>query len=567
MWLDIPDWVTDYDADGWTRTFGPTPFLIPPADGLWYPILGFGVPISYRDISFMDKTRGRNLVYKPVLHGEFQGVASPKLSLRDVSVVDGFWSVLDKGDFSPRDRRYAVVDGQSVFPYGSVDSIWSEPVFHQSDTRLVDLDQPLTDWEEDPWWRADSGAPTFVEATTSTNEVLAYNTLRKVTVHEWHRIRHWNGSPNEQEPWLLPLPHFMQGYRHSTKVTITEIMCDQGGVKIRAHVKSSSWFRSIGPWWDTNETRPYEDDVEWALHSARTDWPGVPPEPRAKAACRVLCSRLESNDALEPFRVERRTRALMEIEDLGTNNLENISGLAEAGSIIKVLLEGYKAIKSGNPILAIKALASAYLAYKFSVESTFKDAISIKKLGPKRLAKIKEKRPITRRKSLGPATVEDPCFAVSSVRLCAEFVLLRNTDPESVIFDALDSLGLLTSPANLWDLVPLSFVLDWFVGVGDALDALLRIEGPLSEGDARHYTLEKRIESSKFLFVCSTKFVEQVFGKGWFTPVPISGKLYRRSLYDDWGYMTPLSVIGGSGFGFQQRIYAGALITNFLKTK
>jgi hypothetical protein len=252
---------------------------------------------------------------------------------------------------------------------------------------------------------------------------------------------------------------------------------------------------------------------------------------------------------------QRRTYSLINIEDVGTNNIENIMGLKDVGSMVEFVFEGYKAFKEKNLRLAVKFLNDAYLIYKFAVQNTVRDVGSIKKLGPGALRRLYNvKHSISVRRTQGDVDISSPFFDLIRTTLAAEFILQRKTDLESIIVDSLDSLGLLPSPGNLWDLVPLSFVVDWFWNAGNAMKALRY------ERDEWHYTIQHRIESQKYRFRCRHAYVDTVFGSGWFDFDRIHGKLYRRSLYKTWGSFDPLSVSGGSGLGFTQKLEGASLI-------
>lgn len=72
---------------------------------------------------------------------------------------------------------------------------------------------------------------------------------------------------------------------------------------------------------------------------------------------------------------------------------------------------------------------------------------------------------------------------VSSLEVRTKVVARRDYDSVLSKVLGVDALGLLPTASNAWDLIPLSFVLDWFVGLGDRLkdierNALLVALGP-----------------------------------------------------------------------------------------
>jgi hypothetical protein len=138
------------------------------------------------------------------------------------------------------------------------------------------------------------------------------------------------------------------------------------------------------------------------------------------------------------------------------------------------------------------------------------------------------------------------------IQFAALYYLERNVDAESTIVDSLEQLGLFPSPGALWDLVPLSFVVDWFLNIGEVLHALRY------ERDTWHYTLLSRIESQKFRFTWSQEFIDQVFGPGFTPESSVDGTLYRRSVAFSWGSTDPMLLYGGSGITENSQWFAAA---------
>lgn len=80
-------------------------------------------------------------------------------------------------------------------------------------------------------------------------------------------------------------------------------------------------------------------------------------------------------------------------------------------------------------------------------------------------------------------------FGRPSSHLTTRTRVIANLDPQSVLARVLGvrAASLLPSPSSLWDLVPFSFVVDWFIGVGDRLHQLESI-GFLQIMNVRCYT-------------------------------------------------------------------------------
>lgn len=80
-------------------------------------------------------------------------------------------------------------------------------------------------------------------------------------------------------------------------------------------------------------------------------------------------------------------------------------------------------------------------------------------------------------------------FGRETSHLVARSMVIVRSDPQSTVQDLLGirKYGLLPSPSSLWDLVPLSFVVDWFTGVGSRIRTLESIS-LLAMMDVQSYT-------------------------------------------------------------------------------
>jgi hypothetical protein len=292
------------------------------------------------------------------------------------------------------------------------------------------------------------------------------------------------------------------------------------------------------------------------VYSQANDYPANVDFSGSQFAFRRRLYDLEHAPSQVPVKKRIRTEALIDVQGLDVNNLENISGLQGIGGIIRTLRDGYVAFKNLNPAAAMRALSSAYLAYKFAILATGRDVSTMRKAGPATLRRIRnpEYAKHIRRATDSVDGPAQPFFWFDNVRYSAEYVLKRNDDLESIIIDALDQIGLLYSPSNLWALLPFSFAIDWFYNLTNVFEALRY------ERDTQHYTLIKRIESQKYTFAGTSVLIDDVFGHGWCSPDLLRGKYYVRTIRDNWGVVDPLLVSGGSGFGWSQQLSGIALI-------
>lgn len=104
---------------------------------------------------------------------------------------------------------------------------------------------------------------------------------------------------------------------------------------------------------------------------------------------------------------------------------------------------------------------------------------------------------------------------------------IKDTDSELInLMNKIESIGFLPTAQNLWDLVPYSFVVDWFLGVGDYLESIdtsLR----LMRFDIRYVTMSRKL-TAKLTLQPNISFpysgsVEKVHYQRWVSdqcPVP-----------------------------------------------
>lgn len=133
------------------------------------------------------------------------------------------------------------------------------------------------------------------------------------------------------------------------------------------------------------------------------------------------------------------------------------------------------------------ALSGQWMEYRYGIVPLFKDIESILKLVDDRIADFHEQMMRKVRKEVGPRTQtykqktfetlpnQMTCFAFEETRF-TEYklyskVFYRRTNS---VWHQLNALGLNPASAGslMWELVPLSFVVDWFVNVGDWLKAI-----------------------------------------------------------------------------------------------
>jgi len=124
----------------------------------------------------------------------------------------------------------------------------------------------------------------------------------------------------------------------------------------------------------------------------------------------------------------------------------------------------------------LRTTAGNYLSYKYGILPTIDDLKSI-------VAAVLKLKPYLDKngfKTYGAGFTDS--YTSSSITTKLEQHIKIAISDEDSAFDAiaskLDSMGFLPTLENVWDLIPYSFVLDWFVDVGDFLhrvDSRLRL--------------------------------------------------------------------------------------------
>lgn len=169
-------------------------------------------------------------------------------------------------------------------------------------------------------------------------------------------------------------------------------------------------------------------------------------------------------------------------QSLDTNMIET---LAEIGDIVEMLPDLSSAITAvrkfkrgdfiGSLLELIDVLASLKLQASFSWEPSYDVVVNTLPTMIKVVNSISSMSQTTQ-KAYGAFTYDFPSgeFGRESSHLVTRTLITVDVDPASTIFQVLGlkKLGLLPDPSSLWDLVPLSFVADWFFQIGARLESV-----------------------------------------------------------------------------------------------
>lgn len=150
----------------------------------------------------------------------------------------------------------------------------------------------------------------------------------------------------------------------------------------------------------------------------------------------------------------------------------NVLAFARDLRNIRELVEN---VKSVAKIHDVSSAASAYLGNKYGTSNTIRDSIDVISLfTQKGIRRAWHGNSIARSRGSDTYTVPSGRFqGIVWERQCNVKLYYRPCDaPMSRLLQRLYDYDIFPSYQNLWDLVPYSFVVDWFKDVGSYLDAL-----------------------------------------------------------------------------------------------
>ena len=255
--------------------------------------------------------------------------------------------------------------------------------------------------------------------------------------------------------------------------------------------ETGAWFQHAQP-----------VNVNWDAESRTLDfqWPDAPTEASVKERCDTI---RRQADGLSRFRdgllgadLVNGFTALPDVD-----NIENATQLSSLGqSLLEILnpKQLAKGILSHDPKAVAKALSNKHLAYKYGDRLTIKDAREM--YHAFRNWSIRKNGTQTRRAQL-VEKLTDNLQVTHRIVIKAQ----RLDDAASRLLLGAADLGILPDLNTVWNLIPLSFVVEWFVNVTDALEATKAITlrncfMPLSRYDSKRIEYRSETGDSSFVF-------------------------------------------------------------------
>jgi hypothetical protein len=152
------------------------------------------------------------------------------------------------------------------------------------------------------------------------------------------------------------------------------------------------------------------------------------------------------------------------------SELDQGLGILSAFDIVEVLkrLPG----KGGKIVKLLDVLSSATLLWQFGLAPSIQDGKELSKLLQPRVKSIKQHL-LTERTEYGVHKALHTVEGFDMLFTCRSKLRFK-LEPDSLLANImpLDAVGLLPSLSNVWDLIPFSFISDYLIGIGDALEVV-----------------------------------------------------------------------------------------------
>lgn len=254
-----------------------------------------------------------------------------------------------------------------------------------------------------------------------------------------------------------------------------------------------------------------------------------------------------------------RSNAVADVSALDSNWIENLSQIGGTSNVILPLLLGWKAVKKGDILTAWRALCGAYLSYKYVIAPGISDYKDVKaNIGT--LSKGFTKYRFSNERRRGKFITNTPVLETSAILSYFCTINLQLKDSSfAAVFNALERLGLDPSSGNIWDLIPFSFVVDWFFHIGPTLDKLNAYDNAVILR-----TVKSRIETFKVQWPLTLDDVDGFsIGNSFSVVKPLHYSWYDRRILSGIGSFDPFSGQSNDGLTVSQMTQGGALLSSY----
>jgi hypothetical protein len=216
-------------------------------------------------------------------------------------------------------------------------------------------------------------------------------------------------------------------------------------------------------------------------------------------------------------KTELITKAIDDAKVLTINSIAFLRDLKHVKELVVPLL------KLRKKPLSAKAWANLWLSYEYGIRLMIQDIHEI----VTKLPKSDVKFGLTHVRSMSRRTLPDDNGRETEVTYHCKVLLDPKIGPIVTILDKLRRLDFVVSRENLWDFVPYSFVLDWFIPIGEAL-AHLDLRDDVDLFGARVAILSSKASRSLSTYVSTRGKNREGEPSGYNIQLALTFKVYNR---------------------------------------
>lgn len=579
-----------------------TDWILPPPGGAWWPVDSskYGPCLRSVDIGDIISTSKDSQAWNPCLHSTIQGNAS----FRGLSDTQGpYWSRMVA---NPRTSYTASIGSKPpIQSRGQLLAAMSGRPCTSSDTRVygyqgTKVNQNIgASTDEQRYWNFDSTlcanvAPLSVRSSlsqygplltdgewygrNSSNTLIAYGsehnnaswykvewdrpdrtTFVRDSICEWHSPASYTPKDSRGESGI---DFLVEANHRTTTCKITHVRSDTAGrFYVRYDVTTElSWFGWLFPRSFSGKKTVTVKGLTTSLlilePGLTTEWlPDLTKANEYCASAKKLAKLLYDPSVAK----SARTAAVMDVQALESNWIENLSGLKGTLDVVKPLLDGLKAVKTGDINAARKSLAGGYLAYQYVVAPDISDYHDVMEHGSQILSQATVNRfSKERRRGAAHCANVPVCNTSASLDFYTTYHLTLSNNCFSEIWTALEKLGLDPSAGQIWDCIPFSFVVDWFGRIGESLRRVDQYNSLVLNHD-----ILARIESFKVQWPLEEEVLKYLFDNAVCRGgTPLRYSWYDRRVYHDAGHIDPIAISDNNGLSRSQMAQGAALLTS-----
>lgn len=253
-----------------------------------------------------------------------------------------------------------------------------------------------------------------------------------------------------------------------------------------------------------------------------------------------------------------RSNAVADVSGLESNWIENLAQAKGTTKAILPLIEAYKAVKTGNIMMGKRALIDAYLTYMYVIAPGKRDFNDVSKHLGGISKNISTKRFSNERRRGQLKEVVPVLSVLAELAYYCTLNLKLKDNPVAMIGNALEKLGLNPSAANIWDLIPFSFVVDWFTNIGSILSRL-----DAYNNNALLRDVQSRIETFKVQWPLTESEILELIGPDYSVATLLKYSWYDRRILTGLGSFDPFSGQSFDGLSVSQMTQGGALLSSY----